>query len=214
MFNRRRLLSGLAAGCLSVAVILTAPQSAYAQEPADAGEFLISLKDRATEQLGDSSIDEAEQAKRFRVLFNENFDVQTIGKFVLARYWRSASKEERQEFLAVFEEIMVQRFLPLFSDYSDVGFEVGNVRADKRNEKFLIVTSSVVQPNGEPVKVDWRVKNNNGHFMILDIVAEGVSMAITLRSEYATVIKSAGGSVKNLTVLLREKLNSSEGSKG
>jgi phospholipid transport system substrate-binding protein len=54
--------------------------------------------------------------------------------------------------------------------------------------------------------VSWRVRENNGDFKILDIVGEGVSMAITLRSEYSTVLKNNGGQLPPLTEALREKV--------
>ena len=44
---------------------------------------------------------------------------------------------------------------------------------------------------------------------VFDVVVEGVSMAITLRSEYSSVIKNQGG-LPGLVVLLRDKLAKGE----
>lgn len=194
-------------GCLIFALVLL-PDLARALDTAEAATFLNSLQTEAAAQLGDTSVSSEEKEQRFRKLFNENFDVPTIGRFVVGRYWRSASEAERQEFLAVFEDAMVQRFLPLLAENSSDRFQVGNVIADSRSEDMALVDSVIERPEGEPYKVTWRLRESDGSFKILDIVAEGVSMAITYRSEYATVLKNNGGSLPPLTEALREKVAS------
>ncbi len=59
---------------------------------------------------------------------------------------------------------------------------------------------------GEAYLVGWLVEHKNGQFRVLDVVAEGVSMALTLRSEYASVIKRSGGRVEGLVAQLHEHI--------
>ena len=129
-----------------------------------------------------------------------------IGRFVIGRYWRGASAEDQKAFLAVFEDAMVQRFLPLLAENSSERFQIGNVTPDSRNEDMALIDSRIDRAEGEPYKVSWRVRERDGDFKILDIVAEGVSMAITLRSEYGTVLKNNGGKLPPLTEALRKKV--------
>lgn len=171
-----------------------------------AADFLVNLQERAAGQIGDTSISEEEKENRFRALFNENFDVPAIGRFVIARYWRGASEADREAFLNVFEDAMVQRFLPLLAENSSERFQIGNVTQDSNSENMALIDSRIDRPEGEPYRVAWRVRETDGQFRILDIVAEGVSMAITLRSEYGTVLKNNGGQLPPLTEALREKV--------
>ena len=61
-------------------------------------------------------------------------------------------------------------------------------------------------PGGEgPIKVDWRLVTDNGAFKINDIIIEGISMMVTQRSEFASVIQRHGGQVSGLLELMREK---------
>ena len=57
--------------------------------------------------------------EQFRILLAESFDFPAIGRFVLGPYWRQASDSEQQNFLAVFQDAMVQRFLPMFENYGN-----------------------------------------------------------------------------------------------
>src|SRR3546814_8259846 len=83
-----------------------------------AADFLTELQEKAASRLGDASISSEEKEQNFRQLFNESFDVPTIGRFVIGRYWRRASDADKQAFLKVFEDAMVQRFLPLMAENS------------------------------------------------------------------------------------------------
>lgn len=205
MMALRNVKSFLMTAGLALA-ITAAPAAAQALDTKQAASFLNDLQEEAASRLGDSSISAQEKENLFRKLFNSNFDVPAIGRFVIGRYWRGASPEDQKSFLAVFEDAMVQRFLPLLAENSSERFQIGTVTPDSRNENMALIDSRITRPEGEPYRVSWRVRENNGDFKILDIVAEGVSMAITLRSEYGTVLKNNGGKLPPLTEALRERV--------
>ena len=203
---RRSALGALATACFCVAIL---PVLAGAGRPAsaasEAGAFLASMTDRAIAQLTDESLPLSERKARFRVLFRESFDVPAVGRFVLGRYWRKATPETREAFLIVFEEIMIQRFAPKFAGYAETRFEISRVRALDRPGHFVI-RSRISPHRGEAIEIDWRVRERDGHFKILDVIGEGISMALTLRSEYASAIKDSGGRVEGLIDRLRAQV--------
>jgi len=178
---------------------------AGATEDAGAGGFLTELTDRVVAQLTESGLTDAVRKLRFRKLLNEAFDLSEIGRFVLGRYWRRADAAQRSDFLDAFEGMMLHRFLPLFSKISDEKFEIGPSRPYRNNPDFVSVESELRQGDGETIHVNWRVRKHGEIYKIVDIVAEGVSIAVTLRSEYVSVLKRNGGDVDALTRVLREK---------
>ncbi len=205
---RSRFVKSLLASCLLVFALAALPTAGLALDTKQAAAFLENLQEKAASRLGDTSVSEKEKEDHFRKLFNENFDVTAIGRFVIGRYWRGASEADQKAFLAVFEDAMVQRFLPLLAENSSERFKIGTVTPDSNSDNMALIESRIDRPEGEPYRVTWRVRENNGDFKILDIVAEGVSMAITLRSEYGTVLKNNGGNLPPLTEALREKVKS------
>lgn len=183
-----------------------AADGAAAFDDQQAVQFLGDLQERAAAELSDGSISDDVKEERFRSLFNQSFDVPAIGRFVLGRYWRGASPQDRDAFLKVFEDVIVQRFLPLLAENTDRRFMIGTVTPIKGRTDMAFINSQVPRAEGEPYKVSWRVREKEGRYKILDIRAEGVSMAQTLRSEYGTVIKRNGGKLNALTEALREKV--------
>ena len=59
------------------------------------------------------------------------------------------------------------------------------------------------------VRIDWRLVNNNGAYKINDVIVEGISMAVTQRSEFASIVQRNGGQVRSLIALMRQKTASS-----
>ena len=174
------------------------------QEPADAARFLETLGQRALDELTDASITERERERRFRRLFNEAFDVRAISRFVLGGHWRRASDAERRDFLQVFEDAAVQRFLPMFADFGGQNFSIGRYWRDEVRPSHVFVTTEIFQPGLETIVATWRMREWADQYRILDVVAEGVSMAITLRQEYDSVVRREG--VGGLVAALRRKL--------
>jgi phospholipid transport system substrate-binding protein len=205
---RRPALRALAAVCFCVvALAVLAGAGRPAGAASEAGEFLTSMTGRAIAQLTDESLALSERKARFRILFRDNFDVPAVGRFVLGRYWRKTKPQTREAFLSVFEEVMIQRFAPKFAGYAETKFEISRVRALDQPGQF-VVRSRISPDRGEAIEIDWRVRERDGHFKILDVIGEGISMALTLRSEYASAIRDSGGRVEVLIDRLRAQVDS------
>jgi phospholipid transport system substrate-binding protein len=171
---------------------------------ADANVFMNELWNRAVEVLS-KKVSPSERLARFRQLFHADFDGPGIARFVLGRYWRNASEEEQQEYLKLFEDYVVFVYGTRLSNFSGETFKVRGTRTD---ESGTIVSTDILSPGGEPpIKIDWRLVSDNGAFKINDVVIEGISMMVTQRSEFASVIQRHGGQVGGLLALMREKTN-------
>ncbi len=164
--------------------------------------FVESMGHRAIGFLGDPEVSPEQRKEEFRKLLSDSFDMKTIGRFSLGRYWRVSTPQQREEYLALFEEMVVDVYSERFSDYRGQNFEVRSFRAE--GEKDVLVTSYIV-PDGDPeIRVDWRVRFKNGQYKIIDVIVEGVSMSVTQRSDFASVIQRGGGNVQVLLEHLRK----------
>lgn len=179
---------------------------AHGTAAADAGTFLSDLSVKAIDQLTVAGLSRGQKEQRFRKLMVQGFDIPAIGRFVLGRYWRAAGRPDRDAFLNVFEDMIVFRFLPLFEDQAGDKLHVGVVRPFGNDAHLFNVSSELVRKKGEPIQIDWRVRKEGDQYKILDVIAEGVSIAVTLRAEYGSVLKQNGGNVADLTRTLRKKL--------
>jgi phospholipid transport system substrate-binding protein len=170
--------------------------------PADAVAFMNHLWAEAVELLNKKSDPTIRQA-RFRELFQTEFDCPGIARFVLGRYWRDASPEEQQEYLKLFQDYVVFVYTARLSNF---GGETLKVRGSRSDGDGVIVSTDIVTPGSpSPVRMDWRLVSADGHYKINDLIVEGVSMAVTQRSEFASIVQRNGGQVRGLIAMMRDK---------
>jgi phospholipid transport system substrate-binding protein len=169
---------------------------------ADPAAMISNLGSRALEVLGKGT-NQSQRAERFRELLRQDFDVPGIARFVLGRYWNTASEEQRTEYVKVFEDYIAMAYATRLAEYTGETFKVTGSRLDADG---AIVSSQIVRPSGAaPVKVDWRLTGRDGKYKISDVSVDGISMAVTQRSEFASVIQHNGGQVQGLITMLRQK---------
>ena len=188
------------ASIIVVFAVFALPQASQAQ---DARAFVANLGQQAIQVMG-PSVPTAQRLARFRQIFQSDFDVPGIGQFVLGRYWRVATPPEQQEFLNLFQEYIVRAYSARLSEYAGEPFRVTGVRPSPEG---TVVTSEIVRGNAAPVQVDWYLATIGGQFKITDVYVGGVSMKVTQRDEFASVIQRNGGRVDALLAQLRQKLS-------
>ena len=192
---RRTVLAGL----IMIVGAFGAPAILAAADPA---AVINNLGNRALEVLGKNATP-AQRVARFHDLFREDFDVPGIARFVLGRYWKTATQEEQQEFVKLFEDYIALVYSNQLAAYSG---ETLKVTGSRTNAEEAIVASEIIRPAGTPpVKVEWHLTDRNGTYKISDVTVDGISMAVTQRSEFASVIQRSGGQVAGLIAQLREK---------
>lgn len=194
-----RFVSPLAAALVLVVALFS---SASAQQTPTS--LVENLGGKAIRILADKSATDADKHQSFENLFNEGFDVPLVARIVLGRYWRTATPEQRDEYVKLFHRYIVDTYTARLNAYSGQTFDVTGEQ--KLSDKETLVRSVIQEPGGPELKVDWRVLSENGELRIVDVIVEGVSMAITHRSEFASVISKTG----NVETLL-EKLRAQTG---
>lgn len=171
---------------------------------AGAGAFIETVAERTFTSFGETGISDEERTKRFRKILTEVFDLPAIARFTLGRYWRSASEEQRIEYVRLFEDFVVLAYANRFGDLAGTRLHIGGVREIGSTE--ALVTSEVILSGRPPVRMDWRVRCDGSGHKITDILVEGISMIVTQRDEFASVIRRGGGRVDSLLSALRQKI--------
>jgi len=193
-----RSAAPIGAFVLVFSLMLALPRGVAAQDP---NAFITNLGTQAIQVMG-PSMPAPQRLARFRELLRDYFDVNGIGQFVLGRYWRTATPQEQQEFLKLFHEYVAQAYSGRLGEYAGEPFRVvGN----RPNGDEIIVSSQVVRSGGNPIQIDWYVVNQGGKPKIADVYVAGVSMKVTQRDEFASIIQRDGGKIDGLLNRMRQK---------
>lgn len=154
-----------------------------------------------------SSMPLFEKGAYFDQMVRQDFDLTGICRFVLGPYWRVSNPAERQQFCDGFADRMVRFYGRQLAQSGDGDFIVTGSRTDpaaRPGGGDMIVTSEIVSPQAGAIAVDWRLGVSDGHYKIEDVAIDGVSMALTERSEIAAQIARDGGQVEALLAAMHE----------
>lgn len=217
-----RKLGFLSFGVLATLAFTPACQASSAQTPAatpDAAaqiavkpddsskpalDFVRSTAEKGLTFLSNPESTQDQKKKEFRKLLDNSFDLNVIGRFALGKYWNSATPAQQNQYLDLFRKMVVEVYARRFGDYKGQKFEVKSARSIGKTDS--IVSSQIIQVNGsEPITVDWRVRKTGDSYKVVDVLVAGVSMSVTQRSDFSSVIQRGGGNVDVLIAYLKEK---------
>lgn len=172
---------------------------------AEAENFVKNTTQEGLVGIINAKASQAERDARFEKLFNSALDLKFIGRFVLGRYWKTASDEQRDRFIDVYRKLNVKTWSKRFDEFKGKEFIFkGTSPSSSANQIF--VNSVVPMEQAQPATVVWRVKEENGKFKIVDIIIENVSLAITARNEYTAFIKKSPDGLNGLIADLEKKI--------
>jgi phospholipid transport system substrate-binding protein len=183
---------------VTAGLLLTPRFAAAGEGPAD---FIRILGNQGLAVIRFSATLE-QKATYFHQMLRQDFALAEISRFVLGPYWRVASGAERREFRSLFEDHLVHYYGQQFAQNGGESLTVNGSRIDPAG---VIVSSQIIRP-GPSIEVDWRLAVSDGRYRISDVSIDGVSMALTQRSEFAAIVQRNGGGVAGLLARMREAI--------
>jgi phospholipid transport system substrate-binding protein len=202
------------AAFLLIAALLglnTTAAKAEAPPTAAAEAFVDTMGQKAIQNLADNKAKggtKDDLVASFRGMLQTNFDLPTIARFALGRYWRVATPDQQQEYLKLFEDMILGIYSDRFAMYSGETFKTSG--AQIISDRDTLVTSEI-KKDGGPLKVEWRVRaKEDGSFRVLDVIVEGVSMSISQRDDFAAVIQRSGGKIEGLLAEMKKRVSTGD----
>jgi phospholipid transport system substrate-binding protein len=173
---------------LFFALNLTVSSTAQASEPASprGAAELVEMLGQVTILISEIE-DQSEKKGALRSLIRVGFNLDVISQFVLGRYWGRAKAVQRAEFEDLFTEYLVNLFAVHFNRIGAVTVVANNRVA---GGDFLVQTNIV--RGTDTANVVWRVRARDNEYRIIDILIDGISLALTHRSEFVSVIQRGG----------------------
>ena len=181
-----------------------------ASNPVEAGPdpsaFINNLAYQLQVVAGNTSAEERQAG--FRELLHEDFDVPSLGRFVLGRLSRIMTAQEQQEFLGLFENYVVATYSDRLSEYFGNG-AAPRVIGSRLDLDGAIVSSEFYGGSGPSmagaIRVDWRLTRHDGTYKISDVIIDGLSMAVNGRAELEGVAERNGWQPRAILALMRQE---------
>ncbi len=169
--------------------------------PGSASELIHRLGEQAVTAGRDPGAGREARSTRFRNLLSEAFDLPFISRFVLGRYWKQATPEQRSSYLAQFSEYVLQTYSARLGGYAGDALTILSERP--AGSRDVLVSTRIERPSGPPIEADWLVRTTGERNRIIDVRVEGVSMLFSQRAEFAAVIQRRG--IEGLIEVMRAR---------
>ncbi len=166
-----------------------------------ATQHIQTLGDQAFQTLRQSGMSLQQREDAFGEILREGFDLKLIARFVIGKYWRQANDDQRQEYLDVFSVYVIKTYARRLGGFEGQSFKITGTKLAGEKKDVMVNTSIDQGSSGPPIVATWRVRDIDGQYKIIDVVIEGVSMAVTQRQEFASVTRRSG--IEGLVQVLR-----------
>jgi phospholipid transport system substrate-binding protein len=163
------------------------------------------LMQQVVTALRDAKLSREDKRTKVRQLADENIDFETLGRLAMGANWRNLTEAQRGEYNKEFRVHVINTYAHITDEYTDEDLVVGTDNAEARND-WTVQTRIMGLKDGvrqEIAKVDYRLRQKEGRWMIIDVTIDGVSLMANFRSQFQDIMTNGG--IDRLLKLLREK---------
>jgi phospholipid transport system substrate-binding protein len=118
------------------------------------------------------------------------FDFDTMGRLVLARNWKRFNAEQRDGFITEFKRHLSRSYGTRISRYEQEKLETVGERQEKRGDVTVLTVIRGGQLDG--AVIDYRMRERDGEWRVIDVIIEGVSLVSNFRSQFRDIVSKQG----------------------
>ena len=129
--------------------------------------------------------------ERLAPVLKQTYDTPFMAEKSVGRHWKQATPAEQAALVDTFSRFMIANYAGRFDGYSGQSFET--VGEEPSAQGTVLVRTRLNEPKGEGVRLNYRLRPENGSWRIIDVYLNGTVSELALRrSEYASLIKREG----------------------
>ena len=173
----------------------------------EASDWLKKQIDTILDAYKNTSISKVDRFNFIEDSINNNFAGAGISKFVAGKSWSSASKETKKEYVQLFKKHLALNIASIMQGYSNQEYELINSKYDEKN-KVSMINMKIYSDTGN-LLVTWRVKKSKDRYFVIDLIVADISLVVTKRSEFNSMLKKIDGKLSELNDIVRSQNESS-----
>ena len=134
---------------------------------------------------------------------NYNFAGTGIAKFVAGDSWKTEDKETKKEYINLFKRHLALNIASMMQGYSNEEYALINSKFDSKNN-ITLIDMEIYNDTGSLI-VTWRVKKSKERYYVIDLLVADISIVVTKRSEFNSMLKNINYSLKELNIILKKQ---------
>jgi phospholipid transport system substrate-binding protein len=187
-------------------LLLSAPFSmAQPATQASARAVIKKMTQEALAVLRNPQLTTAQKQQNVRDIADQDIDFETTSRLSMGRYWRELTEAQRAEFMKEFKEHISATHGHIIDEYVDEEVEITGDHQEDRGD-WTVQTRIIGKKDDrrkEVAKVDYRLRQKDAAWKVIDVTIDGVSMVANFRAQFQDLMPNGG--IERVLKLLREK---------
>jgi phospholipid transport system substrate-binding protein len=176
---------------VTCAALFCATQAAAADSVCET--FANTMSSDVVAVFHDTSHSEDHKREALSDIFVKAVDTDWIGRFVLGRFFKAASKDEQDQYLKSYRSYITRTYISKFSNEAGMNVEdIQVVGVTPKDSSSFEAKTIIKRKTEEDVRVEYLLAATNGKCKVRDIKIEGVSLLASQRSEFSALASSSG----------------------
>lgn len=177
----------LALGALAGSLLIASPVSlAESATPTAAVQGVV---EDVLGLLRNEALAGPDRRAKLRDAIGPHFDFETMSRSILAKAWTNASDAEREQFLALFQQMLENTYIVAMEDYAGQTVEYGK---ERMKGKRASVETFIVRTTGVKTPVVYSLHVRDGSWLAYDVRVEGISLVNNYRSSFRSIVRKDG----------------------
>ena len=142
--------------------------------------------------------------KKLAPVLETTFDMSFMTQYAAGRYWRTLTAAQKKQLIDAFSRLTIATYANRFDGYSGEKFQI--ISEETPREGNRLVNSELVKSDGEPVKLNYLLRETKDGWRVIDVFLKGtISELATKRSEYSSALGNQG--FDGLMAIFEQKIN-------
>jgi len=191
-------------GITILLILLFSSNTSFADEPSN---WLKNEIDKILIAYQNSDLPNENRFLMIEQTINNNFAGTGIAKFVAGDSWKSASNDVKKEYIKNFKRHLALNIASMMQGYSNQRYELSKSKIDEKN-KIILIEMEIFSDTGSVV-ITWRLKESKGRYFVIDLIVADISLVVTKRSEFNSMLKTVNYNLSDFNNILFEQNNES-----
>lgn len=170
---------------LSLLVATTAQASTGPAETVDRFQETLLTNMKQSDALGCNG-----RMGNLKKVIASSFDLPFLAQHIVRKHWAAQAAPQQQDFTFALEEMITITYASQFAHFSGQKFSIQKTEDLGGGRK--VVHAQLILPDNDPVNFDYVLRQTNGDWRVINVIANGVSDLAIRSAQYDRVIKDKG----------------------
>jgi len=158
--------------------------------------------------LGDQHLSHDQKAQKVKQIAHDHISFEVMSRLCLGRYWRGLNDDQRTRYVEEFQQLITNTYAQMIDPDKAMDRDVKILGDREESDGDWTVRTDIIgirgnDANHEFDKVDYRLRNLQGRWKVIDFTIDDASLVANYRAQFQEIMSNGG--IDHLLKVLHDK---------